>query len=372
MKISKIETFILHVPVTGNQIADSTHRISHWGVPGCIIHTDTGLAGYGFTGTHAHLRTDRLITDCIQHTYAPLLLGEDVRDIQRLWRKLYHFPPAQWVGRSGITQLALAAVDIALWDIAAKAAEIPLWKLLGAHRPNGIEAYNTDGGWLNLPIDRVVDNVKRFVQSEGFRGVKIKIGLSDPNEDIRRIERVRKAIGPDIKFMVDGNGKWDITTGLNFGRKFQDYDIYWFEEPFWYDDVPSHQKFARQIPTPIALGEQLYGIDAFRDFVNEGAVHFVQPDAVRLGGITEWLQVADLALANRLPVAAHVGDMGQIHVHLAMAHPTCNLLEYIPWIRECFEDPIVVRDGLYQPPQLAGAGTTILKSAMEKYAVKTS
>jgi L-alanine-DL-glutamate epimerase-like enolase superfamily enzyme len=368
MKITKVETFILHVPVTGNHIADSTHSVTHWGMPGCIIRTDDGLAGYGFTGTHGHLPTDRLVTDCVTGTYAPLLTGEDAHDVQRLWRKCYHFPPAQWVGRCGITQLALAAVDIALWDLKAKAAGLPLWRLLGGLRPQGIEAYNTDGGWLNLPAQTVVDNCKRFVEVDGFRGVKIKIGSPDPNEDLRRIAAVRKAIGPNVKLMVDGNGKWDLTTGLNFGRRFAEHDLYWFEEPFWYDDVAGHRKFAELVPTPVALGEQLYSIDPVRDFISAGAVHFVQPDAVRLGGVSEWLQVADLALAHRLPVAAHVGDMGQVHVHLSLAHPACVLLEYIPWIRHCFEEPATVRDGSYVAPQHPGAGTTLRADALASYA----
>jgi L-alanine-DL-glutamate epimerase-like enolase superfamily enzyme len=136
LKITRVETFLLHVPVTGDQIADSTHRLTHWGVPGVILHTeDPALRGYGYTGTHAHLPGDTLITDCIAGCYGPLLLGEDPQNVQRLWRALYHFPPVQWVGRSGITQLALAAVDIALWDLKAKAAGLPLWKLLGGHAP---------------------------------------------------------------------------------------------------------------------------------------------------------------------------------------------------------------------------------------------
>ena len=122
MKITAVEPFIVHLPVTGSSISDSTHNITHWGVVGTRIVTDGGLIGYGFTGTHAHLASDRLITSCISGCYAPLLLGEDANDRTRLWTKLARNPALQWVGRSGITQLALAAVDVALWDMAAKQA----------------------------------------------------------------------------------------------------------------------------------------------------------------------------------------------------------------------------------------------------------
>jgi len=372
MKITKVETFALHVPVTRAKIADSTHQITHWGLIGAVIHTDNGLQGYGYTGTHAHLPTDRLIAACIAETYAPLLLGEVAHDVQRLWAKLCFFPPAQWVGRSGITRLALAAVDVALWDLKAKDAGLPLWRFLGGDESKKLEAYNTDGGWLNWPLEQLVSDSKRLVEEEGYRGVKVKVGSSDPNTDLERLAAVRKAIGPRAKLMVDANGRWNLPTAMQFGRKCKDYDVFWFEEPIWYDDVQGHAALARAIETPIALGEQLYTLDDFRNFTLAGAVHFVQADAVRLGGITEWWQVADLALALHLPVAPHVGDMMQVHLPLALAHRACTLLEYIPWTRECFVEPASAKDGVFLVPQAPGAGTTLRQDAMERFNVLRS
>jgi L-alanine-DL-glutamate epimerase-like enolase superfamily enzyme len=369
MKISKVETFILHVPVTRNKIEDSLHQLTHWGLVGVMLHTDTGLCGYGYTGTHAHLPTDQLISDCISKTYAPLLLGEVAHDVQRLWAKLCYFPPAQWVGRSGITRLALSAVDIALWDLKAKAAGLPLWRFLGGDSLKKIEAYNTDGGWLNWTEEELVADAKRLTD-DGYPGVKIKIGSADPNRDLERIAAVRKAIGPRLKLMVDANGKWDLPTGIQFGRKFKDYDVFWFEEPLWYDDLYGHTTLAQTIDTPIALGEQLYTLDDFRNFVSARAVHFVQADAVRLGGVTEWWQVADLALAHHLPVAPHIGDMMQVHLHLAIAHQACKLMEYIPWTRDCFVEPATVKNGAFVAPEQAGAGTTLRANALEQYGVR--
>ena len=140
MKIKSVKPFILHVPVTGSQIADSTHSISHWGVVGAQIETEDGLTGYGFTGTHAHLASDQLITRCIETCHAPLLVGEDSRDITRLWQKLARNPALQWVGRAGITSLAHAAIDLALWDLKAKAAGQPLWKVLGGQIRDKVRA----------------------------------------------------------------------------------------------------------------------------------------------------------------------------------------------------------------------------------------
>ena len=150
MKIVTVEPFILHLPLTQSSISDSTHSITHWGVVGAKITTEGGLIGYGFTGTHAHLASDRLITACIRDCYAPLLVGEDATATTALWTKLAGYPALQWVGRAGITQLALAAVDVALWDLRAKQAGMPLWKFLGGGDKTTVEAYNTDVGWLSF------------------------------------------------------------------------------------------------------------------------------------------------------------------------------------------------------------------------------
>lgn len=368
MRITKVETFVLHVPVSRNKIEDSSHQLTHWGLVGAMLHTDEGMCGCGYTGTHAHFPTDRLISNCISETYAPLLIGEVAHDVQKLWAKLCYFPPAQWVGRSGITRLALSAVDIALWDLKAKAARLPLWRFLGGDSSKKVEAYNTDGGWLNWTLKELVSDAKRLTE-EGYKGVKIKIGSSDPNLDLERVAAVREVIGPRVKLMVDANGKWDLPTAIQFGRRLKEHDVFWLEEPLWYDDVYGHALLAQAIDTPIALGEQLYTLDDFRNFVLAGAVHLVQADAVRLGGVTEWWQVADLALAHHLPVVPHIGDMMQAHLHLAVAHRACRLMEYIPWTRECFVEPATVRDGLFVLPERPGAGTTLRATALEHYGV---
>ena len=308
-----------------------------------------------------------MIAELISEVYAPLLIGEDPREIKGLRDKLLHFPPVQWVGRAGITHLALSTIDIALWDLKAKAAHVPLWKLLADGEFKKIEAYNTDSGWLNWTLDQLVSESRQLVYEQGYQGVKIKVGSPDPDDDLERIEAVRQAIGPKAKLMVDANGRWDLQTALTIGKRLADYDVYWFEEPLWYDDVTGHATLTHKLQTPIALGEQLYTSYAFENFINAKAVYFVQADAVRLAGITEWWQVADLALAHHLPVVPHIGDMMQVHLHLCIAHPACRLLEYIPWLRNCFEEPATVRGGYFVTPQSPGAGTTLKPEALSEY-----
>ena len=368
MKIIAVEPFILHVPIEQGSISDSTHAVTHWGVVGVRLRTEDGAEGYGFTGTHSHLPSDRLITACIRDCYADLLLGEDAADIGRLWLKLARYPAIQWVGRAGITHLALAAVDVALWDLRCKHAGLPLWRMLGGATVEQLMAYNTDIGWLSIPQDRLVDGSRRAVEEDGFRGIKIKVGHDDPAIDLRRLAAVRKAIGPGVMLATDANGKWDLPTCQRFCRNAEELDLYWLEEPMWYDDVGSHAALARSTTIPVALGEQLYTLDAFRSFIGQGAVQYVQPDITRLAGITEYLQVADLALAHRLPVVAHAGDMCQVHVHLAYAHPASTQLEYIPWIKDWFVEPIQVVDGVYRRPERPGVGAEPSPAAFERLA----
>jgi L-alanine-DL-glutamate epimerase-like enolase superfamily enzyme len=369
VRITRLEPFILHVPVTGGAIADGSHQVGLWGAPGVRVHTDAGLVGTGYTGTHAHLASDRAIVDLIEHAYGPLLIGRDPREVQALWTLLHRHPPLQWVGRSGLLHLALAAVDVALWDLKAQAAGEPLWRLLGGSADVRLEAYDTDGGWLDRSDAQLVDEARARMDA-GYRAVKIKIGSPDPGRDLRRIEQVRAALPPGARLMVDVNGAWDLVTALRVGRHLADFDVAWLEEPIWYDDVAGHAELARSLATPIALGEQLYTLDAFRDFLAAGAVHYVQADAVRLGGVTEWWQVADLAFAHRKPVVPHIGDMMQVHLHLAIAHPACTLLEHIPWMRDCFVEPATVEDGRFVPPERPGAGTALRDGALEAYDVR--
>ena len=364
MKITRLEPIILHAPVTRGGIADSTHQLTHWGAPGVAIHADNGLVGYGFSGTHAHLPTDRLIVDCIVDSYGPLLVGEDPREVRALWEKLYRQAQIYWVGRAGITHLALGAIDIALWDLKSKEAGMPLWKLLGGSATKKVEAYNTDGGWLNWPLETVVSDCKRLVEEEGYRAVKLKVGGPSPREDLRRVEAVRQALGPEVCIMTDANGRWSLPQAIQTAGRLVDFDVAWIEEPIFFDDVEGHRRLAESIATPIALGEQLYVASQFRDFIQAGAVHYVQPDVVRLAGITEFWQVADLAHCHSLPVVPHVGDMCQVHQHLCFAHVACSLLEYIPWLRDWMQFPAKIESGCYAAPEEPGAGMTPTQEAL--------
>lgn len=382
MRIQRVEPFLLHVPVTGAGVADSMHQITHWGVPGVKVILENGVEGCGFAGTHAHLPTDRLITGFIDQVCGPLLIGESfgpsLSEVDRLTDKVFHFPPSQWLGRAGLTHVALGAVNTALWDLAAKQAGQPLWKILRQHRaasvagspPETLEplvAYNTDIGWLDRTVDQLTDNAKRACQEEGFRAVKMKVGKPELDEDISRVAAVRQAIGDAIVLMVDANGKWNLATALAAAPRLADLGVQWVEEPLWYDDVAAHAELVRAGGPAVALGEQLYNAYEFSNFMRADAVHVVQPDVTRLCGVSEWCTVTDAAIDGGFSVVAHAGDMGQVHAHTSYGYHEVRWLEYIPWIRHCFEEPVTVRDGLVAVPQDPGAGTSLRSDAIERF-----
>jgi L-alanine-DL-glutamate epimerase-like enolase superfamily enzyme len=367
MKIEKVEAFIMHLPVTGDSIADSTHRISLWGVVGAKIRTSSGLEGIGFTGTHAHMKSDQAIARFISEVYEPLLIGENPLEHQRLWEKLFHFPPIQWIGRSGISQLALSAIDVALWDVKAKEAGLPLWALLGGSHTERMRAYNTDVGWLSLSNSELVDSCRRCCEEEGFTAVKLKVGSDNILLDVGRVEAVRRALGSEILISVDANGKFDLPRAARLSGLLEPYDVLWFEEPMWFDDVEGHALLAKSTKIPIALGEQIYSVVSLGQFIARRAVQFVQPDVTRIGGITSFLEVAKISSTNSLPVAPHAGEMSQVHIHLAFHLSSCSILEYIPWIRHCFAEPATVKDGYFLRPQMPGVGTTFTEETVRKY-----
>jgi L-alanine-DL-glutamate epimerase-like enolase superfamily enzyme len=352
MRIVEVESFILQAELP-RYVTDSFNATVSWGLPGVLLHTDEGITGVGYTSTLSH--GDHAIKDIIDRIYTPLLVGADPLLHHRIWESLY-WSNAHWVGRMGITQMALAAVDIAVWDIKAKAAELPLWRLVGGHKDGRVPSYNTDGGWLNFEIQRLIDEMTALVES-GWSAVKMKIGKPDPREDVMRVEAVRTALGPDVDLMIDVNQKWDTTRALTWAPRFEQFDITWLEEPLDPDDVAGHARLAEVTRIPIALGEHVYSRTTFRDYIEKGIITYVQADVTRLGGVTEWLAVAEIALAHHVSVVPHHADMMRVHQHLGVGHPASPMIECIPWLQQLFREPADIRDGWFHVSDTPGAST---------------
>jgi L-alanine-DL-glutamate epimerase-like enolase superfamily enzyme len=364
VKITKVEPFTLHIPL-GRTVADSFNQTDRVGMSGVRIHTDAGHVGNGFTTTLGS--GDDLIRGAIERYYAPVLMGRDPSYVKKLWQELY-WSSLHWIGRQGITTMAMAAVDIALWDLIAKDAEKPLWRLLGGAKEKKIRMYNTDGGWLNKSLDDMLSHMKRLID-QGWSAVKMKVGKPNPREDYDRVRSVRKAIGDKIDLMLDVNQTWDLNTAMVWGKRFEEFQINWLEEPLHPEDIRSHRILARELNIPIALGEHIYTRQAFRDYLVQEAVEIIQVDVTRVGGVTEWMQVADMAECFNCPVIPHTADGGQVHQHLVAATPISPLQEYVAVERGVFTEPVDVREGWLHIPETPGASTDFIPEAFQKYRV---
>jgi L-talarate/galactarate dehydratase len=318
------------------------------------VTTEHDLYGVGFTyskraGGPAQFAHAKEVADN--------LLGEDPNDIGRLITKL------QWagasVGRSGLATQALAAIDVALYDLKAKRAGLPLAKLLGAHR-DSVRIYNTSGGFLNASLDEVKDKASQSIE-DGIGGIKIKVGLPDSTEDIRRVRGVREHIGDNFPLMVDANQQWDRTTALRMGRRLEQFDLVWIEEPLDAYDVEGHARLSRTLDTPIATGEMLASVAEHERLIDGGACDVIQPDCPRVGGITQFMRLLTLADRKGLDLAPHFAM--EIHLHLAATYPREPWVEHFDWLDPLFNERLETTEGRMLIPDRPGLGITVSEQA---------
>jgi L-alanine-DL-glutamate epimerase-like enolase superfamily enzyme len=288
---------------------------------------------------------------------APDLIGEDPSDIGRLWTKLVWAGAS--VGRSGASTQAIAAIDVALWDLKAKRAGLPLAKLLGAHR-NSVRCYNTSGGFLHESVEQVKDNATRTLEN-GVGGIKIKVGLPDSAEDLRRVRAVREHLGDGVPFMVDANQQWDRPTAMRVSRRLEEFDLVWIEEPLDAYDAEGHAQLARSLDTAVATGEMLTSVAEHAELIRHGSVDILQPDAPRIGGITQFLKLSALADVANLQLAPHFAM--EIHVHLAAAYPHEAWVEHFDWLYPLFNERLETRDGRMYISDRPGLGITLSEQA---------
>lgn len=280
-------------------------------------------------------------------------LGENPSDIGRIYDKLLWAGAS--VGRSGVATQALAAIDVALWDLKARRAGLPLAHLLGAHR-DSVRTYNTTGGFLHLGVDEIVERANASLDA-GIGGVKIKVGQPDPRVDLARLTAIRRALGDQVPMMIDANQQWDRTTALRFGRAVADLDLVWIEEPVDAYDVQGHAQLAAALDTPIASGEMLCSVEEHLRLIDARAVDVIQPDAPRIGGITPFLRLATFAHHAGVDLAPHFAM--QIHLHLAAAYPTEPWVEHFEWLDPMFEEKPEIRDGRMLVPDRPGLGLSL-------------
>jgi L-alanine-DL-glutamate epimerase-like enolase superfamily enzyme len=285
------------------------------------------------------------------------IIGEDPNDIGKLYTKLLWAGAS--VGRSGVATQTLAAIDIALYDLKAKRAGLPLAKLLGSYR-DSVQTYNTSGGFLNATLDEVKARATQSVE-EGIGGIKIKVGLPDTKEDLRRVAGIREHIGWDVPLMVDANQQWDRATALRMGRQLEEFNLIWIEEPLDAYDFEGHAHLAQVLDTPIATGEMLASVAEHKGLIAANGCDIIQPDAPRVGGITQFLRLAALADERGLGLAPHFAM--EIHLHLATAYPREPWVEHFDWLDPLFNERLETKDGRMIVPDRPGLGVSLSDQA---------
>jgi L-fuconate dehydratase len=400
--IESISAYDARFPLPPGAGTDSVHTNSEYCLGVTLLESQNGLCGTGITLTLGE--GNRLICEAIEMLARPLVgmaIEELMSDFGRVSRRLSDDPSLRWLGpHKGVVHLALASITNACFDLWAKSRQVPLWKLLidltaaevvrlldlsyledvlcqadalellrepfgsRAERKGilktGYPGYDTSVGWIAYDDTKVKELTERAIEN-GFKAFKLKVGSADENRDLRRAQMLRSSIGGSAALMFDANQRWDLTTAIRMCRSLGAFEPLWIEEPTHPDDIHAHVVLAGEIaPLKIAAGEHIPNRILFKNFMQAGALHYVQADCTRLAGVSEFLTVSFLAKKLGFPVVPHVGDMGQLHQHLllfnhiALGHEVL-FLEHIPHLRNHFVFPARVNDGRYETPQEPGA-----------------
>lgn len=405
--IKKIEVRDARFPLPPAAGTDAVHSGSEYAYAVTLLNAEQELTGSGIVLTLG--KGNDLVCDAIRLLAEPLVgrqIEELMAEFGAISHKLANHPQLRWLGpHKGVIHLALASLTNACFDLWAKSRGLPLWRLLldlsaeqivglldlsyledvltpkdalailNAEQSNrgaresvlkeGYPGYDTSVGWFQYGDQQVKEKALRALD-QGFTAFKLKVGSSDGERDIRRAFMLREALGPEVRIMLDVNQQWTLPQAIQMCRSLSSMSPYWIEEPTHPDDVLAHKTLAEAIaPIPVALGEHVPNRVMFKNFIQAGAVHFVQVDCTRVAGISEFITVSLLARKFGLPVVPHVGDMGQIHQHLvlfnhvALGHERL-FLEYIPHLKEYFLHPAIVEAGVYQTPKSPGSSSDLI------------
>ena len=355
MKIERIETAYHRLPLepmgdAGHGAIDSEELIT------LKLRAD-GLEGHGYSYTIG--RGGRAVHALIERDLAPLLLGQDASDVKGLWDLMWQ--RLLYVGRGGLVSFAIAAVDVALWDLYGVREQKPLYALFGVESRE-IPAYGS-GVDLPKPLDELLEQVEGFL-ARGFPGVKVKIGRRDPREDEERIGAVRNLVGEDVDLMVDANMAFGADEALERGRRLERFGLYWYEEPTIPEDVAGHARMVRELEVPVAVGESLHSPHEFRRYVEERAAEVLQIDPITNGGITASLKALEMADSARLATSSHYTD--ELSAHLLCASDNPIYLEKHAFALDAYlQEPQRVVNGHVRPSDASGTGLRFDERALE-------
>lgn len=355
--IRTVDTSLYRVP-NEQTLEDATQSFDVLEIVAITAESDAGHRGLGFTYTIG--RGGAAIKRFLDDELVPLLEGQPVapRAVRSTLRGETTF-----TGREGISEFAIAAIDIAVWDLLGKHASLPLCELLGGTR-EPVTMYETDGGWLQYDADTLVENA-REIASDGFAGMKMKVG-SSVDRDIERVSAVGDALPAELDLMIDGNCSYSVPEARQLANRLDDVAITWFEEPLLKGNYAAYADLRCRVDVPIATGENFYNETQFRQVIDRNAVDYLQPDVCRVGGITPWMTVADQAATAGLPVSPHYIE--PIHAHLACAADNVPYIEHHSTVlNEVLAEPVEVEEGRITPPNRPGHGMSF--QDVEQYSV---
>jgi len=387
MKITSVTAAWLHVPIAAErQHVSDFGRVAAFDTTLVRIETDDGLVGFGEAkAAVGSASVNHGLVAIIEKELAPLLVGEDARDIGRLWEVMYNGVRAHYalergrtfptLGRRGLFVCAIAGVDLALWDLLGKSFGAPVWRLLGGRLRERMPAY-ASGGWA--PAERIGAELRGYCDRGGFRAVKMRVGTGDGRvqDSVARVRAAREALGPDVDIMCDAHGTLNLAEAKRFCRALADCDIAWFEEPITVDDHAGMAELRRFTDIPIATGESEFTRFDFLDLAHRGAADIFQPDLAICGGLTEGLRIAAIASAHQIRLAPHLWGGALTFaagMTLAAVSPAAFVLEYSlganPMLHDLAVEDFTVADGYLEIPDRPGLGVTINEDFVRQYRV---
>lgn len=327
---------------------------------GVTLEDTSGEAGIGWTFT-ADYGGGEAVKALLDVVLIPAVVGREARDVEAVNDMLFH--RTHRLGH-GLASMAVAAIDIALWDLRARLAGVSLARILGQVRDR-VPCYGSGKASPTLSIDELAGLAGAYAQA-GFAAVKIRIGR-EPAQDIARLTAVRASVGPDTRILCDANERLDLPTALWLGRQLLDLGVFWFEEPLLSQDLAGYQRLRSTLPLAIAMGEHVHSRRDLVPYMRGGGVDVVQPDLCMIGGITETMRIGRMADSLGLAFAPHF--MTPLHIHVAAALPRASYVEYYPFMDDLTTEGLVLDGGMLRVPERPGHGVTFTAEAWRRYRV---
>lgn len=367
IKITAMETDVLRMP-PGKPFMDAIHRFgAESGGVVLRLKTNSNVTGWGYVSFGAEIGGPRVVEDIMQGMLKPALIGQDPTLSKKLRHEMWR--ATEYSGTSGLVNCAMAAVDMALWDIVGKVAKMPVFRLLGGYR-SSLPTYDMCGWYYDNDDD--LSQFQKQIQSaleEGFQAVKIKVGRFTLDDDVKRIKAAQALLGKDRRLMVDANQKFSFTDALDRGRVYQELGCFWYEEPMMPHEVKEFGALASELDIRIATGENLYGKYQFLDLLRAGGADVVQPDNRRAGGVSEWMEIGAIADAFNVELASHGGAPTNMHMLLAM--PNAIYMESGSLKNDTAHvETLRLVNGEIPAPEDPGMGNELRREYIDKYKVR--